>query len=160
MTLSQAANIADLIAALGVIGSLLFLAFELRLSNKETRMSNWRQLLDSFRDYKAITNDVSFSDLIERGNTSYDGLTAAEKRSYGQYLEQGIHVIGNFSKHRGGIPVELSGLQAAVGNSLLDLLNNRGAQQWYAEYKPKGKLMPETFRNIDEMLAKVDRDDV
>ena len=120
--LSQFADIADLIAAFGVIGSLLFLAFELRLSNKETRMSNWRQLLDSFREFKAVTNDVAFSELIERGNINYDDLSAAEKRSYGQYLEQGIHVIGNFSKHRGGIPMELDGLQSAVDNSLIDLL--------------------------------------
>jgi len=151
--LSQIADIADLIAAFGVIGSLLFLAFELRLSNKENRMSNWRQLLDSFREYKAVTNDVAFSELIERGNSNYDDLSAAEKRSFGHYLEQGIHVMGNFSKHRGGIPVELTGLQTAVDNSLIDLLNTRGARQWWVAYKPKGKLMPQTYQTIDNMLA-------
>jgi len=154
MSLNQLADIADLIAALGVIGSLLFLAFELRLSNKETRMANWRQLLDSFREYKAVTNDVAFSELIERGNNSFNNLNAAEQRSYGQYLEQGIHVIGNFSKHRGGIPAELQGLQLAVSNSLVDLLNTQGGRQWYDAYKPKGKLMPETFRIIDAMFEK------
>ena len=155
MNLNHLADIADLIAALGVIGSLLFLAFELRISNKETRMANWRQLLDSFREYKAITNDITFSELIERGNESYDDLTPAEKRSYRQYLEQGVHVIGNFSKHRGGIPNELTGLHLAVNNSLVDLLNTRGGRQWYDVYKPKGKLMPETYRTIDAMFEKV-----
>ena len=153
MTLSQMADIADLIAALGVIGSILFLAFELRHSNEETRMANWRQLLDSIREFKAITNDVSFSELIERGNTSYESLSAAEKRSYGQYLEQGIHVIGNFTKHRGGIPKQFSGLQDAVSKSLLDLLESEGARQWYQESKPKGKLMAETYRTIDGLLS-------
>lgn len=156
MNLSQLADIADLLAALGVVGSLLFLAFELRISNKENRMANWRQLLDSFREYKAITNNVEFSELIERANKSFDDLTAAEKRSYGQYLEQGIHVMGNFTKHRGGMPVELNGLQTAIENSMIDLLNTNGGRQWYKEYKPKGKLLPNTFRTIDAIFEKTE----
>lgn len=152
MSLSQLADFADLIAALGVVASLLFLAFELRLSNREKRFANWRQLLDSLREFKTITNDVTFSDLIERGNFDYNSLNAAERRSYGQYLEQGIHVLGNFSKHRGAFPVELGGLQLAVQCAMIDLLNTPGARQWYAAYKPLGKLMPTTFAIIDDIM--------
>ena len=152
MNLSQIADFADLIAALGVVASLLFLAFELRLSNREKRFANWRQLLDSLREFKAVTNDVTFSDLIERGNSDYHGLSNAERRSYGQYLEQGVHVLGNFSKHRGAFPVELAGLQKAVNCTMIDLLNTTGGRQWYKHYKPQGKLMPATFDIIDDML--------
>jgi len=81
-------------------------------------------------------------------------LIAAEKRGYGQYLEQGIHITGNFAKHRGGVPNELNGLQDAVNNSLVDLLNTVGGREWWAEYKPKGKLMPATCQNIDAIFAR------
>lgn len=156
MPLDQLADIADLVAAVGVIGSMLFLAYELRISNRETKLANWRQLLDSFREYKATTNDLEFSEFITRGHKDYQSLTDYEKRSFGQYLEQGIHVIGNISKHRGWVPPELTGLQGAVDNTMLDMLNSPGARQWWAEYKPKGKLMPKTYAIIDELLESVD----
>lgn len=152
MTLSQFADIADLVAAIGVIGTMLFLAYELHQSNKEARLSNWRQLLDSFRDYKSTTNDLALSELIERGNQSYIGLNPLEQRSYGQYLEQGIHVMGNFSKHTGKVPFELTGLNTAVENSMLDLLNTPGGREWWQEYKPKGKLLPSSYLMIDGLL--------
>ena len=153
MSLSQIGSIADILAAVGVICSLLFLAYELRISNRETRMANWRQLLDSFREYKAVTNDLALSEVIERGAADYHALAPHEKRSFGQYLEQGIHVIGNFSKHSWTMPNELVGLETATRNSMLELLNTPGARQWWAEYKPKGKLMPETYRVVDAILA-------
>ena len=153
MNLSQLANIADLLAAAGVVGTMFFVAYELRRSNKENQLANWRQLLDSLREFKAITNDVSFSELIERGNADFASLSAAEQRSYGQYLEQGIHVIGNFSKHDGKTPNKLGGLELALDNTFVDLLNTRGARHWWREYKPKGKLMPQTYQTIDRLLA-------
>jgi len=121
------------------------------------QLSNWRKLLDSLRDYKAVTNDVSFSDIIERGNESYVALTDAEKRSYGQYLEQGVHVLGNFSKHAGTIPNQLTGLEGAIGASMIDLLDHPGVREWYGDYKPKGKLMPATYATIDGILVGGDK---
>lgn len=118
------------------------------------QLSNWRQLLDSLREYKAVTNDVEFSDLIERGNKNYAGLSDAEKRSYGQYLEQGIHVLGNFTKHAGTTPNQLTGLEDAIEASMVDLLNHSGVREWYVDYKPKGKLMPATYAMIDGILAR------
>lgn len=151
--LSQIADIADLIAAAGVIASLLFLAFELRVQNRETGLANWRQLLESLTHFKAVTNDPYMADLVTRGQVDYHELTPSEQLAFGLYLEQGIHIIGNFDKHTGTIPAQMKHLHLAVHNLLLDLLNNPGARTWWAEAKPKGRFMPRTASTIEKALA-------
>lgn len=146
------AAIADLIAAAGVIGSLLFLAIQLREQNRETGLNNWRELLQTLTNFKAATNDPVLADLVVRGNGDYHGLSAAEQMTYGLYLEQGIHIIGNFDKHAGTVPRTMENLNYAVHNLMLDLLNHPGARAWWAESKPKGRFMPATVANIEAAM--------
>ncbi|MEO0485818.1 MAG: hypothetical protein AAF092_07890 [Pseudomonadota bacterium] len=145
------AAIADLVAAAGVIASLLFLAFELRVQNRETGLANWRHLLESLTAFKATTNDPVMADLIMRGSADYAGLSAAEKLTYGNWLEQGIHIIGNFDKHSGTVPRAMRDLDIAVHNLMLDHLRSPGARQWWAQAKPRGRFMPTTAATIDKM---------
>ncbi|MXQ07031.1 hypothetical protein GQ651_04135 [Alphaproteobacteria bacterium GH1-50] len=157
MTLSLLANIADLLAALGVIGSLLFLAFELRRSNRDTRQANWRALLDSYRSFKALTNDLAYAEFILRARNDWPDLSPAEKLSFEHYQEQGIHVMGNFFKHASTMPEDLIGLTEAVEVCMVDHLTGAGARAWYADNRARGRLMPATYRNIDDILARADR---
>ena len=154
MTIAVISTIAGLISALGVIASVVFLAIELRFSNRETRLANWRQLLDSLRHYKAVTNDPYMADLIERGNVDYAVLSPAEQRSYGLYIEQGIHVIGNFTKHSCKVPFELTGLQQAVDSMFRDLLTSPGARAWWATTRGKRRFLPSTHVMVDALLEK------
>ena len=86
---------------------MFFLAFALRHSNKQSQLASWRELL-------------------ERGHLDYAALTGAEKRSFGQYPEQGIHVYGNFTEHNATVPRKLARRDLAVRNSLTGLSNCSG----------------------------------
>jgi hypothetical protein len=149
--LSSLADIADLIAAAGVIGSLLFLAFELRIQNRETGLANWRHLLETLTDFKATTNDPHVADLVVRGNADFHALSPADQLAYGNWLEQGIHIIGNFEKHTGTVPAAMTDLHLAIHNLMLDHLRSPGARQWWAQSKPRGRFLPATVANIDRM---------
>jgi hypothetical protein len=153
MPLTQIAAFADIAAAIGVILSLVFLAYELRLTRKQSELSNWRDLLQSVSDFKKTSNDLSFAAFLERANQDYDALSPAEQHSFGHYLEQGIHIYGNFIKHNDTVPRKLVGLEEAVNRSLHDLLSTPGARAWYAQAKPKGRLMPQTYVMIDQVLS-------
>ncbi len=153
MSLSQLAAIADLLAAAGVIASLLFLAFQMREANRETGLNNWRQLLESLTHFKATTNDPYMADLVVRGDADYRALSPAEKLTYGNYLEQGIHIIGNFEKYTGTVPRQMKDLDLAVHNLMHDLLRSPGAKQWWAEWKPRGRFMPATVKTIERIQA-------
>jgi hypothetical protein len=152
MSLSQLAPAADILAAIGVIFSLIFLAHELRQNRKQSELANWRDLLESLSNYKGLTNDLAFSEFLERAEKDYHALTPAEQRSFGMYLEQGIHIIGNFVKHNDTIPTKLVGMDDAIHSLLRDLLNNDGARAWWTATKPKRRFMPQTYVMVDTVL--------
>lgn len=160
MDLGRIADIADLLAAAGVIVSLGFLAYELRMNRKLAELSNWRELLAALSDYKGLTHDLEFSDLIERGNRDYSALTPSEQRSYGLYLEQGIHIMGNFLKHNDTMPQKLTGIDGAIHSLLRDLLCHPGGLAWWEQSKPKRRFMPQTYVIVDKVIeaetAKID----
>jgi hypothetical protein len=145
------ADIADLLAAAGVIASLLFLAVQLRDQNRETRLKNWRELQVSLTQFKAVTNDLAMADLVARGQEDFDALSPGEKLAFGLYLEQGIHIIGNFDKHLGTVPKQFEHLNYAVHNTMLDLLSSPGARAWWKESKPRGRFLPSTAALIDKL---------
>jgi hypothetical protein len=149
--LTVLADIADLLAAAGVIASLLFLAVQLRDQNRETRLKNWRELQVSLTQFKAVTNDLAMAELVARGQADYGSLGPGEKLAFGLYLEQGIHIIGNFDKHSGTVPKQFRDLDVAIHNTMLDLLTSPGARAWWAESKPRGRFLPSTAALIEKL---------
>ena len=151
--LTVLADIADLLAAAGVIGSLIFLGLQLREQNRETGLNNWRELLVTLTDFKGITNDPYMADLVVRGHENYHALSQTEQLSYGLYLEQGIHIIGNFEKHSGTVPSQMKDLHFPVRNLMLDHIGTPGARAWWKESKPLGRFLPATVEMIDRLQA-------
>ena len=150
--LSQVADISDLVAAIAIIVSLLFVAFEMRATRRQTELTNWRDLLQALADYKAQTNDLELAELVLRGQANYQALGEAEKLSFGLYLEQGIHILGNFLKHNDSIPGKLSGLEGAIGNHFYEMLTSPGGADWWAESKIRGRFMPDTYVVTNALL--------
>ncbi|MEL6549215.1 MAG: hypothetical protein AAFQ54_03110 [Pseudomonadota bacterium] len=93
------------------------------------------------------------ADLITRGQADYSALTPAEKLAFGNWLEQGIHIIGSFEKHSGTVPRAMRDVSLATHNLMLDHLRTPGARQWWQEARPRGRFMPNTARAIDRMQA-------
>lgn len=153
MTLAEFAPIADVLAALGVMVTVGVLAYEMRQTRRQTELSNWRDLLGTLTDYKGLTQDVEFAQLVERGHADYDALSAADKRRFGLYLEQGVHVYGNFLKHNTELPRKLEGLDDAVANYYIDMLTTPGGAAWLAQTRGLGHFMPATYRVIDEIIS-------
>lgn len=154
MSLSVLANIADLVAAVAILVSLVFVGYELRLTRKQSELSNWREVLASFTDFKAITNDLAFAEFLVRAHRDYDALSEAEKLSFGLYLEQGVHILGNFLKHNDSLPRKLVGLEHAITNTFSEMLTTPGGAAWWAEAHARGRFMPDTYRIVDGLLAR------
>jgi|GEM_PF-1038938 len=152
--LSQIADIADLIGAAAIVVSLLFVAYEVRLNRKQAELTNWRETLVMMVEFKSRTNDLAFAELVLRGHDDFDALAPAEQLCFGMYLEQGVHTIGNFLKHNDSLPRKLVGMELAITNSFADLLATPGGSRWWKAAHGHGRFMPETYRVIDEMLAK------
>ena len=154
MDLSSIADIADLVAALAIVGSLLFVGYEVHMTRKQSELSNWREVLQAFTDYKAATNNIDFAELLVRGHEDYEAFTPAEKMSFGLYLEQGIHICGNFLKHNDALSRKLVGLEEAIMNTLADMLTTPGGAAWWAEAHERGRFMKGTYRTVDRLLKR------
>lgn len=154
MTLSALADIADLAAALAIFLSFAFVGYELHLTRKQSELSNWRELLRALTDYKAVTNDRDFAAFLVRAHEDYDALDAGEKMSFGLFLEQGVHILGNFLKHNDSLPRKLAGLELAITNLLAEMLTTPGGGAWWREAHDRRRFMPDTYRVVDGLLAR------
>ncbi|MCU4654484.1 hypothetical protein N8I71_16715 [Roseibacterium sp. SDUM158016] len=154
MSLVEFAPIADVLAALGVMVTVAVLAWEIRQTRKQTELTNWRELLETLVAYKGQTHDAEFADMVERGHADYDGLSPSDKRRFGLYLEQGIHIYGNFAKHNDALPRKLVGLEDALTNYFIEMLTSPGGAAWWAENRPMGHFMPSTYAMVDAYIAR------
>lgn len=141
--------LADLVAALAVVLLLGFVAYEIRQSNKHARLANWRWLQGSPVAFQELTNDFAESELVHRGHSHQAALTPHERQTNAMYLEQSIHVIGNFTWHSDVTPPGYEGLQSLFR----DLLATRGARQWWAETRGQTRFMQATQVMIDAVQA-------
>lgn len=88
MDLDSVAGIAEIVSGVCVIASLVFVGFELRKNNVQSRLDNWSSQVDRFVDVYGRTSNLELGDLIARGRISYGGLSDGEKISFGHHLEQ------------------------------------------------------------------------
>jgi hypothetical protein len=154
MDLSVIADFADLIAASAIIVSLVFVGYEMRMTRNQAELSNWRDLLSTFTDFKAITNDLDYASFLVRAHADYHTLNDAEKLSFGLYLEQGIHISGNFLKHNDSLPRKLVGLDEAIESTLGEMLTTPGGAAWWAAAHRRKRFMPETYVVVDRLIGR------
>ena len=141
----SASVIADIIAAAAIVLSLCFVAWELHQTRVQSELSNWRDILASLTEFKAITNDLAYAEFLVRAHADYHALSAAEKLSFSKYCEQGVHIIGNFLKHNESLPRKLAGLDQAIGVHFAELLSTPGGAAWWEEAQARGIFMPGTY---------------
>jgi hypothetical protein len=154
MTLSLLADLADVVAAIAIVLSLIFVGYELHQNRTQAELSNWRALLDTLVDYKGLTHDPAFAEFVTRAHADYDALSDAEKMRFGLYLEQGIHIFGNFLKHNAALPRKLAGLEDAVTAMFADMLTTPGGSAWWEEAQGRGRFMPGTYVTVNDHLAR------
>jgi hypothetical protein len=154
MILSVLADFADIVAALAIVISLIFVGYELHQNRTQAELANWRALLDTLVDYKGLTHDPSFAEFVTRAHADYGALSDAEKMRFGLYLEQGIHIFGNFLKHNDALPRKLAGLEDAVTSMFADMLTTPGGSAWWAEAQTRGRFMGGTYTTVNDHLAR------
>jgi hypothetical protein len=144
--------IADTVAAAAIVLSLCFVAWELHQTRVQSELSNWREILASLTEFKAITNDLGYAEFLARAHADYHALSDAEKLSFGKYCEQGVHIFGNFLKHNESLPRKLAGLDQAVGVHFAELLTTPGGAAWWEEAQERGIFMPGTYVVTNQLL--------
>ena len=71
--------VAEMLAASGVVISLFYLAIQIRVQNKETRLAAMHEISTAFREAYTAFNDGEIADIFVRGNSNFESLTDTEK---------------------------------------------------------------------------------
>jgi len=90
MNLPMIANLADLLAALGIIATVIFLALQIRQNTKALENTRWESYLDRLANSFARPMDERVATVIVKGNRSFNTLSDAEKLVYSAWADEYI----------------------------------------------------------------------
>ena len=154
MTLSTLGSIADLLAACGVIASLVFVAFEIRKSSEQARMSNWNAVLSGLREHKRRTDDPHVADLVVRGRADFDALTEAEKLAFGYWMEEMVQGYDGLIVHQKAIAVGAGAARKAAVGAFALQFSYPGSLAWYHWSGVKDRWPVPLIEAIEEGIAR------
>ena len=90
MSISVIANLADLLAALGIIATVIFLALQIRQNTKALENTRWESYLDRLANSFARPMDERVAMVIVKGNRSFSALSDTEKLVYSAWADEYI----------------------------------------------------------------------
>lgn len=123
--------IAEAIAALGVILSLVYVGAQVRQSTIETRVGMLRSIVNELgRVHDSLSQHGDLADIVTRGFADYDALSVVERARMSSYL---AHMFKLFEQlyllHRSGAiqAEDWSGFEHAIA----DITAYPGVQKWW-----------------------------
>jgi hypothetical protein len=133
VNLSELADFADLLAAVGVIASLVFVAIEVRRNTSELRRTSWESTIDRIAAGLSRTSGDTLSEIIQSGQQNYEALTESQKVAFrNYYFEQCLALESAF----------VLGPRQVHGEQILEVCRKHlryhfsypGTQAWWLEF--------------------------
>jgi hypothetical protein len=155
MPISLLADWADVLAAIGVIASLLFVGIEVRRNTNQSKLQNWASLIDRFISIYSETVNLEFAEVIAKGRLDYNALSEGEKIAFGNYLYQiivGLEAFINFSQN------EVHGaeeMEHQFEKTIQHQIGCPGGLAWYQEYQATTPWPLAVSARIDNALEKL-----
>jgi len=84
--------IGDIVGALGVIASLVYLSIQIRRSDETARAQSLQSVLDGHRDRSILPGytDANFTELLSKGLTDLQLLTVNQQRQFYNYITETV----------------------------------------------------------------------
>ena len=95
MNISFIADFADVLAALGVIASLLFVAFQVRQNTSTVRNQHYESILGRLADGFSRPLDGQVAETLDKGRRNFEDLTAPEKLIFDAWANEYVMSIFN-----------------------------------------------------------------
>jgi len=153
MNISGIAAFADVLAASGVIASLLIVAFQVRQNTRTVRNQHWEMHLGRLAETFARPLDMSVATVIDKGRQNYEALSGEEKVVFNGWASEYLaNVFGSLGFQQEGI---LDKERAVLGEQRLKwFFKDKGTVHWWhdSERHP----VPPPMKNFaDTILSKL-----
>jgi hypothetical protein len=132
MSWGDLAAVAEAIASVAVVVSLVYLAIQVRLQAKENQMAQINSLTQQWGEaVQALATHEDLYDIWLRGLANFDGLTAEERGRFSAMLVNLTQIFESLHLHRKEAGVD-AGLWEAFDIRLRDVFATPGVQSWWA----------------------------
>jgi hypothetical protein len=97
--------VAELLGAIGVIVSLLYLATQIRQNTRSVRMASQHDLMSEFRaNVRALTQDPELGELFRNGLQDPEELSEADRARFGTQVASAVQIYEElYSHYRAGL---------------------------------------------------------
>lgn len=158
MSLSQFAPIADLLTAIVVTVSLVFVALELRSSNKQAKRSNTQQVLAGIRALKDWGKSPELAEVIVRGRRDFHQLTDSEKFCFANFMEESLTAYDSFLLHTDSNLFRQGESERAGIGAFRQFMAHPGAIQWWNQAGMETRWPSHLIRAVELAISENDRD--
>jgi hypothetical protein len=156
MNLDTVAGIAEIASSICVIASLVFVGFELRKNNIQSKLDNWSSQVDRFVEVYGRASNLELGELIAKGRASYVRLSDGEKISYGHHLEQ-LCLCLEAMLHAAGKDVHARDQAIRLFEQhIRHHLGCTGGLEWWREFQNQRGFRPFLTEKINLVLDKMD----
>ena len=157
MTLSQFADIADLLAALGIMLTIVFLALEIRKSSRQEKIANWQTTISGIREARRRTDDPIVADIVVRGRKSFNELSEPEQVTFGFWMEDMILAHDPYLVHPDQIMVAREETLKATEGAFREYFVHKGSQEWWNQSYVKKRWPQHLTSRINSAIQEVSR---
>ena len=136
MGIEELGSIGELIAAIATIGTLAYLAFQVRQNTRALQSSTFQAIANDMSvSSEAISTHPELAEIVNRGAQSLDQLSAAERSQFHFFLLMTFRRLESVYVQRelGFIEPELTG---GFERSVISTISRGGGAEWWATAKP------------------------
>jgi hypothetical protein len=124
-------GLAELVGALGVIVSLLYLAQQIRMQNRQSRLEVVNELARQRNEYSGnVADNGELAQIWLRGLASYEELPEVERVRFSAHIARMVRVMESLFQHRTEDQIKGENWDAFEAYAR-DIFSCTGVQQWW-----------------------------
>ena len=153
MNLSDLGSLANLIAAVGVMISLIFVAVQIKASTLEMKAAHWESLLDRISNLTSRTLDRDVAEIVQKGIKSFNGLSDTEKVVFASWAHEFV-VTASQQRRMGALGLLRPALVKVANERLTWLFKAGGSREWWKSQN-RMPLVRDLEATIDELIRSI-----
>ncbi len=152
MTWEAAGAIGEILSALAVLATLMYLALQVRQLKQQAESTAYEHIIEALNDFVGhIAASESLADIVSRGRESYESLNDAEQIRFGSIH---MHLLNNLESWY----LQLTQLEGVMGDegfanlkaSILLFCDHPGFREFWPGVKP---IFPHLVKLMDDVLG-------
>ncbi len=133
MTITELGSIGELIGAILVLVTLIYLAIQLRANNDIAKVSGHRDLIKQFNDWYREMEDQALVEILIKGSSEFSQLSSQEQLKFDSFLHRYLHICEQAAYMGRGKFIPQGSYDAFMFAAVA--MTSHGAREWWNESK-------------------------